>query len=116
MIHKPEIKILKNKEEIAFLFKDGIVTSNSIIKLIYSKKPGENYFHYTVSVPKKNFKKAVDRNKLKRLMRESVRDYYKINSPVLYPFNTSFFIFIGDTMKSYKEIKASIFHIINRVV
>ena len=49
MIHKPEIKILKNKEEIAFLFKDGIVTSNSIIKLIYSKKPGENYFHYTVA-------------------------------------------------------------------
>ena len=116
MIHKPEIKILKNKEEIAFLFKDGIVTSNSIIKLIYSKKPGKNYFHYTVSVPKKSFKKAVDRNKLKRLMRESVRNYYKINSTVLFPFNTSFFIFTGDSMKSYKEIKASIFHIINKVV
>ena len=116
MTNKPLIKILKNKHEIDHLFKEGLISSSSIIKLVYSKKTSDNYFYYSVAVPKKNFKRAVDRNKLKRLMRESIRSFYKINSPILSPFNRSIFIFTGDSMKSYKEIQASIFLIINKIV
>lgn len=66
---------LKSEKGIGELFEKGYSLSSHPIRLAYIKS---NHSDNTCikagfSVPKKNFKKAVDRNFLKRLMRESYR-------------------------------------------
>lgn len=80
--------------------KDEKVTSLKVIELLFSKK-SENVFvfPYKVSfiyltelsdknqllvvVPKRNFKKAVDRNRIKR----QIRELYRLNKEILEPIN-----------------------------
>ena len=65
-----------NKQDISSLFKEGKWIGSSNIKAIY--KPYTE-FKYMVSAPIKKFKKATDRNKIKRLLRNSL---YGFNKPI----------------------------------
>ncbi|AZI53987.1 ribonuclease P protein component [Epilithonimonas vandammei] len=77
----PKQEKLKKKSDIDLLFKKGKWLSVDNLRIIYltpndtatldSNKTG-------VSVSKKFFKKAVDRNRLKRLLREA----YRLNKPL----------------------------------
>ena len=66
---------LKSKKLIKKLFEDGKAIRKFPLRLIYlsvdtlSSKSTQVSF----SVPKRNFKKAVDRNRIKRLLREAYR-------------------------------------------
>lgn len=62
--------ILKNKKEIDILFATGKYVSNSLIMLKFVNSDS-NKFLFAVS--SKKFKRAVDRNRIKRLMKESMR-------------------------------------------
>lgn len=66
---------LKKKNLITELFASGKSTSVFPLKLIYLKNDHESPFKVQagVSVSKRNFKSAVDRIRIKRLMRESYR-------------------------------------------
>ena len=71
---------LKQKREIDLLFEKGRWLSQGnlrIISLDLEKKPQEDFSltnqKFGVSVSKKYFKKAVDRNRIKRLLREVYR-------------------------------------------
>lgn len=71
---------LKSKRETKLLFEKGnwLTAGNlRIISLNLEKKPQENFIvlkpKVGVSVAKRNFKKAVDRNRIKRLLREAYR-------------------------------------------
>lgn len=60
---------------------------------------------YAVTVPKKRFKKAVDRNRIKRLLRESIRHHKSILSedpPIILMI-----IYVGKEELSLKIIDAS---------
>ncbi len=70
----PKKEKLKSKKLIKQLFVDGKSLSQYPIKLIYLKSTGQKAFIQAgVAVPKKNFKSAVKRNHIKRLLRESYR-------------------------------------------
>jgi ribonuclease P protein component len=63
------------------------------------------------SVPKRNFRRAVDRNRIKRLMRES----YRKNKAVLYSLLTGggkqfavLFVYSGRKIPVFKEVDTSI--------
>lgn len=66
---------LKSKKLIKKLFEEGMAIRKFPLRLIYlsvgtlSSKSTQVSF----SVPKRNFKKAVDRNRIKRLLREAYR-------------------------------------------
>lgn len=71
----PKKEKLKNKKLIDQLFVGGKSVTSYPIKLFYIKAdlPSEVPIQAGVTVPKKNFKSAVKRNRIKRLLRESYR-------------------------------------------
>lgn len=76
----PTREKLKQKKEIDFLFAKGKWQTSGDLRIItidLNKKPSEDFTienqKVGVSVSKKYFKKAVDRNRIKRLLREVYR-------------------------------------------
>ncbi len=71
----PKKEKLKNKKLIDQLFVGGKSVTSYPIKLFYIKADlsSEVPIQAGVTVPKKNFKSAVKRNRIKRLLRESYR-------------------------------------------
>jgi len=103
----PKKEKLKSKKLIEKLFKEGKTLSNFPLKLIYLKVdvPVDAKFKTGVAVPKKNFKSAVKRNRIKRLLREA----YRLNKHLV--FNNSegnfafLILYLGKEMPTYPEIE-----------
>ncbi len=112
---------LKSKKTIERLFKDGNVIYEYPVRAIWIKMqlPGNKTLaRVSFSVSKKRFKKAVDRNRIKRLMREA----YRLNKQqfILNLENKSvqtaiMFVYIGDNLTSFKFIENKIIVILNRI-
>ncbi|MGN6530970.1 MAG: ribonuclease P protein component [Ginsengibacter sp.] len=65
---------LKSRKTIQRLFKEGTSFSNFPFRIIYVEVEDSNKgLQAGFTVSSKNFKRAVDRNRIKRLMRESYR-------------------------------------------
>ena len=90
-IYKKQEK-LKSKKLIKLLFEEGKKISVFPILLLYLQVDHEsNYLVQAgVTVSKKNFKRAVDRNRIKRLLRET----YRLNKPYLYEKIKNKYIFM----------------------
>jgi ribonuclease P protein component len=106
-------EILRSKILIDQLFSEGKKTSVSNFRLIYILSENEDNkdpnFQFIFSVPKKNIKLAVNRNKIKRRMKEVVRHNKhayseQLNNKKLYLA----VIFTEKEIKSYQEIENSI--------
>ena len=69
------MKPLKGNKNVEVLFNSGKRVSSSFLHCVYLLNKEDSRF--VVSVPKKNFSLAVDRNKLKRILREVVRKHSK---------------------------------------
>ena len=66
------MKPLKGNKKIDFLFEKGVRFSSEFVRCVFMKQESTELF-YVVSVPKKSFSRAVDRNKIKRQLREILR-------------------------------------------
>jgi|TARA_B110000211_G_scaffold65085_1_gene74922 ribonuclease P protein component len=66
---------LKSRKLIGRLFEEGTSIKNFPYRLVYLSTEITSVFSVkaSFSVPKRNFKKAVDRNRIKRLIREAYR-------------------------------------------
>ena len=104
----PKNEKLKSKITIGLLFSEGKSVSKYPLRLVYySGNLGEGQkIKMGVSVSKKNFKKAVDRNYFKRVLRET----YRLNKHLLLdnldkPYAFMLFYQSKDRL-SYEEINA----------
>ena len=66
------MKPLKGNKKVDFLFEKGVRFSSEFVRCVFLKQETTELF-YVVSVPKKSFSRAVDRNKIKRQLREILR-------------------------------------------
>ncbi|MGI9548313.1 MAG: ribonuclease P protein component [Flavobacteriaceae bacterium] len=109
---------LKSKKTIERLFREGKAITHHPLKMYYlSIDDGQECrFKTAVSVPKKNFKSAVHRNRIKRLMRES----YRLNKHLIFnniEGNFAFLIlYLGKEMPLYREIEDSLQGVFQKLV
>jgi len=96
-----KIERLGHKKIIEELFKKDSSSDFLYPFLIKYQKEAEdiNYHKVLISVPKKNFKKAVDRNLIKR----KIKEIYRINKHLIYPANPAYNIAIIYTGKQILE-------------
>ena len=102
----PKEEKLKSKKSIELLFSEGKSVSKYPLRLVYAENTieKEELIKFGVSVSKKYFKKAVDRNSLKRVLREC----YRLNKHLLVdsiqkPMSLMFF-YQSKEVLSYHEI------------
>lgn len=95
---------LKSRKTISQLFIEGGSVKSFPIKMIYLPSDELTENRVAFSVPKRNFKLAVDRNRIKRLLRES----YRLNQFDFFEDNTQsyniMFIYMSRTMPKYDEV------------
>lgn len=102
----PKNERLKSKTTIGLLFSEGKSVSKYPLRLVYrqAEADSEEKIKIGVSVSKKYFKRAVDRNYFKRVLRET----YRLNKNLLLdninePYSLMFFYQTKDKL-SYEEI------------
>ncbi|MBK9737539.1 MAG: ribonuclease P protein component [Saprospiraceae bacterium] len=105
---------LKSKIIIDKLFVHGQSHFVYPIKMMYMTVDGYDAFsgvQYGVSVSRRTFKKSVDRNKIKRRLREAIR----LNDQNLLDFSSAqkdytaiMFIFVGKELLEYKVIDRAV--------
>ena len=109
---------LKSKKLIEQLFKEGNSITKFPLKLFYLPVSSEQNVKVktAVTVSKKNFKSAVHRNRIKRLMRES----YRLNKHLIFnniEGNFAFLIlYLGKEMPSYGDVEDSLKGIFRKLV
>lgn len=102
----PKTEKLKSKKSIGLLFSEGQSVSKYPLRLVYVENSFENeeLIKFGVSVSKKYFKNAVDRNRLKRILRECYRlNKSSIQESVTKPMALMFF-YQSKEVLSYQEI------------
>ncbi len=121
-MHKfPKKERLSGKKAVGELFKKG---NNSFIypfKVLIHKNnsPTDSNLRLLITVPKRNFKKAVDRNRIKRLTREAWR--LNKNEALEKLEETSVYldvalVYASKTILTYKEITLKIILILQRLI
>lgn len=101
-----KIEKLKSQKLIEKLFSEGNSVAAYPLRLVYLKTSHQDSVSVKtgVSVSKRNFKKAVHRNRLKRLMREAYRQNkpsYLSNIQDQYAF---MILYVGKTESDYQTI------------
>ena len=112
---------LSSKKLIDQLFTEGKTFFSYPFKVFYLFQEAEKEFpvQVLITVSKKNFKKAVDRNKLKRLVREGYRknksnlfdQLSKDNKSLLFGL-----IYVGESILSYQEMERKLILILQRLI
>lgn len=110
---------LKSQKQTELVFSEGKKFTLAPFRVYYLSIKGQiNVLQFGVGVSTKNFKKAVDRNRIKRLAREAYRLQKKILEKKLIEANsylTVFFIYTGKELPEYKDINDKIGKVLNKL-
>lgn len=109
MNHKfPKAEKLKSSKTIEKLFLEGKTQSKFPIKLFFLPKENIETHLAAFAVPKRNFKSAVDRNRVKRQIREA----YRLNKEILDEIHgkkfVMLFLYLGKVKPQYAELENAI--------
>lgn len=127
----PKQERLSRRSAIRMLFEKGIAQKAYPLKMIYlplseqaalqAVKPSEAVdmqhppsVQVMFTVPKRNFKKAVDRNKLKRRLREA----FRLNKHLLQGHHVNFlvaFVYIGREPLLYQQLEGKLIFCLQRL-
>ena len=105
---------INSKKTIEELFKKGSSSHSYPYLLKYLPANSSDCHQVLISVSKKHFKKAVDRNLLKRRMREA----YRKNKSLLYPSSKKFYIaiiYIGKEINPYQLMEHKLIKLMKRL-
>ena len=116
-----KLEKLKSRKSIDILFKEGKSVATNGFTLVYLQQPLNTFYpaQASFSVPKKFFKHAVDRNRIKRMMREA----YRLNKILLYKNLAQrknqlllMFIYKGKAIPTSANTSSAILSCINRLI
>jgi ribonuclease P protein component len=110
---------LKSRKQIDILFESGKKITQFPFRLLYVTTPGKGELKAGFTVSSKNFPRAVDRNRIKRLTREAYRLQKKeLELSVLKNEQTLslFFIYTGREIISYGEISKSLQQLLIKLI
>ena len=113
---------LKSRKQIELLFKSGRRINETGIRALYMLEDNESGIYNLqlgVSVSSRNFKRAVDRNRIKRLLRESWRLQKNdlLNALVESKKSLSvFLIYTGKEMPAFTELSEVVQSILKKLV
>jgi ribonuclease P protein component len=106
---------LKSRKTIGLLFSEGKGINHFPLRLIYLRMENQEAVQAGFSVPKRNFKLAVKRNRIKRLMREA----YRLHKNKLKPNNGNnfalLFLYIGRKECNFSEIEKAVIALLNKL-
>lgn len=110
---------LCSKIMIEELFKNGQSEKEYPLRVVYQKlESSDTTAKVLISVPKKRFTKAVSRNRLKRLIRET----YRLNKPEVLEnweaqgkYFALAFVYIGNELSNFHELELSMKAILNKL-
>jgi ribonuclease P protein component len=101
----PRIEKLKSRTVINNLFVEGKVVKKYPLRLLYLPAENVEQHQATFAVPKRNFKSAVDRNRIKRQLREA----YRLQKHLLKDNNGKkfalLFVYQGKDKSSYAQLE-----------
>ncbi|QNJ97517.1 ribonuclease P protein component [Constantimarinum furrinae] len=112
----PGSEKLKSKKAIGRLFEEGKSITKFPVKLIYMADDEAVENKAAFAVPKRSFKLAVTRNRIKRQMRES----YRLQKEVLSSNNDSkfalLFLYIGKDKPKYEQLENSVKKLLSQLI
>ena len=87
------------------------------VYMLSERQPNEAPVQLLISVPKKRFKHAVDRNRVKRQVREAFRQHKDLLYPVVPEIQRLFlaFIWLSDEHRPSKEVEGRIVTLMRRI-
>lgn len=103
---------LKGKKQIEQLFTSGISVGAFPLRMVYLKDNDKNLVG--VSVSKKHFKSAVDRNRIKRLLRVGVEKHLSVVLEKLESNYCLMILYVGNEMPKTPQLKKQFEYLIKR--
>ncbi len=111
----PKSEKLKSTKTIENLFLEGKTLSKFPIKIFFLPKENIEANLAAFAVPKRNFKSAVDRNRVKRQLREA----YRLNKQMLDEIHGKkfvvLFLYLGKVKPQYAELENAIVKLLKKL-
>lgn len=106
----PKSYKLKSRKIIGFLFEKNQSVKTGLVRVVFDWSINDQPLQIGVAVPKRNVRKAVDRNRIKRYFREAIRssDIQEWNQQNERAFGYMMFIYQGRPNVTFSRIQKEI--------
>jgi ribonuclease P protein component len=112
----PKEEKLKSQRRIEQLMAEGASFKAFPLKVIFMRDASLDHHQAAFSVPKRNFKLAVSRNRIKRQMKEA----YRLHKHLLTNTNgekfAMLFTYIGKDKSTYAQLDTSVQNLLKKII